>query len=305
MEQNGVKWTSSLLKGLGATSVAVPATNPSNKVKQFAAALSLAAVAAMASFAPNVSHAADAPSAAPAPIELAATYIYPDDVEPDPAPEGVNPGGYSSQTSQHVVDNPFKEKYTIAERERDYLDIANDTLNSAQEKVDNNAEAAADMPIFNNPVYKAYDAITSPLDTLVKLSTDEGSTANEYAQKAADITNVAVKYSTVGAGALVTDGIKVVQAGVAKVAEMRDSEHAQVQAAVDASRDRMARIYDEELQKMRAEDRSASAPAVANRVDVQKAASGGLETSNDGLENMFQAVPEKAGKYDNDKGLSR
>lgn len=305
MEQNGGKWTSSLLKQLGASAVTVPETNPSSKIKQYAAALSLAAVAAMASFAPNVSHAANAPSAAP--IELAATYIYPDDVE-EPEPEAAKFNDARFAQSQREADNPYTQEYKIPERERDGIDAVNDLFNAAQGKVDKNAEVAETIPLFNNPVYKAYEAVTSPLDTLVRHTTDKGSTANEYAQKAADITNMAVKYSTVGPAALVSDGIHGLQAGVGKISEMRDKEHDKAQAAVDASRERMARIYNEERARMAAEDAAkdaAKATLVADRVDVQKAGGGGLETSSDGMDVLFKDEPAKAGKYDHDRSLSR
>lgn len=300
MEQSGGKWTSSLLKELGASAVTVPATNPTSKIKQYAAALSLAAVAAMASFAPSVSHAAQAPSAAP--IELAATYVYPDDV---PEPEAATFNEAAFEQARLEADNPYTQEYKIPPRERDGLDTINDVFNMAQGTVDKNAEVAETMPLFNNPVYKAYEAVTSPLDMLVKHTTDKSSTANEYAQKAADITNMAVKYSTVGAAALVSDGISGVGAGVGKIAEMRDKDHEKAQAAVDASRERMARIYNEERARMVAESAAAKGVDVANRVDVQKADSGGLETSHEGMDVLFNAEPAKAGKYDHDNSLSR
>lgn len=299
MQQNGVKWTSSLLLRLGATSVAVPATNPSSKIKQFAAALSLAATAAMASFVPGVSHAADAPAAAP--TELAATYVQPDGVQPDVG--DLDLAGLDK--SARETENPYTEKYTIAERERDYIDVVNDSFQNAQRKVDQNAELAKDMPLFDNPVYKAYNVVTSPLDALVEYTTDEGSTANGYAQAAANVTNMAVKYSTVGVGALVKDGIKGVQSGVEKIAQMRDQEHAEVQAAVDAARERMARIYNEEREKMAAGDSVASAPVTASRIDLQNAGGGDLETSHDELDVIYKSEPTKTGKYDHDHGLSR
>lgn len=299
MEQNGIKWTSSLLKGLGATSVAVPATNPSSKIKQFAAALSLAAMAAMANFAPSVAHAADAPAAAP--TELAVTYVQPDGVQPDVG----DMDKAALDKSAREAENPYTEKYTIAERERDYIDIMNDSFQNAQRKVDQNADIAKDIPLFDNPVYKAYDVVTSPLDALVKYTTDEGSTANEYAQTAADVTNMAVKYSTVGIAALVKDGIKGVQSGVEKIAEMREKEHSEAQAAVDAARERMARIYNEEREMMAAGDRAASAPVTASRIDLKKVGGGGLETSNDDLNVIYKSEQTKASKYANDHGLSR
>lgn len=303
MEQNGAKWSSSLLQGLGASSVSVPATKPSSKIKQLATALTLAAVAAMASFAPSVAHAADGPTVAP--VELAATYIYSGELEPEPASaDEFQSDDAAFAKGEREADNPFNQEYKIPDRDRDFVDTMNDAFNVAQGTVDKNAEVAETMSFFDDPILMTLNAITSPLDTLVNVSTDKGSTANEYAQTAADVTNMAIKYSTAGAGALVTDGIHGVQAGVSKIAEMRDKEHAQAQTAVDAARERMSRIYNAERERMAAESSVSTAPSVADRVDVQRAG-GDLETSNEGLDVIFKVEPAKAGKYDHDNGLSR
>lgn len=304
MEQSGAKWSSSILKGLGASSLSIPGENQGGKVKQYVAALALAAVAAMASFAPGVAHAADGP---PQTIELSATYIYPDDVEPDP-PQA---GGSGLTDAQIAADNPFVEKYTIAERERDFIDSLDDKLNGDAKRFRNDPEAQAQAkaiaennPITNSTAFKVVDAITSPLDAVVKYSTDDGSTANKYAGKAADVAGAAIKYSTLGPVVLVSDGIDGLKAGVASIADSRDREQAQAQAAVDASRERMARIYAEERARIAAEDKGPAITETASRVNQGTPGSSGLETSNDDLDVLFKAAPDKAAKHEN-SSLSR
>lgn len=305
MAQTGT-WSSSLLKGLGASSVAVPATNPSSRIKQFAVALSLSTVAAMASFAPDVSHAAEGQAASP--IELSQSVVTPVDTDL----QASEIGGMDSDIfdknfteAQRKADNPFTQKQKIPDRDRDLIDTMSDKINAASKTVEDNMEQGMKSPLFDNPVYKIYDAVTSPLDALVKMTTDKGSIANDRAQKAANITNVAIKYATVGAGALVTDGVSVVKDGITTISEHRDKEHAHIQSVMDSVRERQAKIYDHERERMAAEHGSAFAPNVASRVDVEKASSGGLDTSNDGLDIIFKAEPVKASKYDHDNGLSR
>lgn len=299
MEQTGVKWSSSILKALGASSVTVPASNPGSKVKQYVAALSIAAVAAMASFAPGVAHAADGPAAQP--IELAATYVYPDDIEPEPQ----RAGSPVLTQSQIDSDNPYASEYKIPERERDFIDTLDSTLNQFDKVADDAETTKNTMPIFDSPAYKVFDAVTSPLDAMVKATTDKGSTANKYAGKAADVANTAIKYTTAGPAALMSDGIRGVKAGIAAVAESRDDDHKAAQAAVDASRDRMARIYSEERARIAAADGAGVMNDTASRIDPAQAGSGGLDTSHDDLDVMFKAAPEKAGKHEHDTGLSR
>jgi hypothetical protein len=304
MEQGNKQWASSLMRGLGVRSVAVPETNPSAKIKQFALAVSLAAVAAIASFAPSAAHAADAPSAAP--ITIDATLVTAgEDTQPQPAQ------AYDSETdmsieidlegAQRKADNPFKAQYKIADRDRDFVDKLSDTIGVADAK----ADEVARNPISHSTSFKIFDAVTSPLDALVNATTDQGSVANDRAAKAAEIANVAIKYSTVGAGALISDGITGIKTGITKISESRDKEHAHVQSVMDAVRERQSRIYEQERERMAAEHSGSVAPDVANRADVEKSGAGGLETSNDGLDVLFKSEPGKAGKYDRDSTLSR
>lgn len=159
-------------------------------------------------------------------------------------------------------------------------------------------------PLINNPVVKTLDAVISPLDAVVNLVTDEGSEANKTALKIASVTNTALKYSSMGPAALATDAYHGVKSGVSSARHMLDDDQQKVQDAVNTANQRMSQVYIAERERMAAEE-SAKAQMSASRVDVSKASSQGLDTSTDGLDEMFKEAPAKKASRNNESTLSR
>jgi hypothetical protein len=302
MEQQAPTWNSSLLKGLGATSLKIPGEDSSSKIKKFAAALSLAALAAMATFAPNTAHAAAPAQGA---IELPATIVTPDPQIPDDFTDS----GIDEPISRSVEiagDNPYNKNYTIAPREKGFIDAADNFLNGgpvSEAEAEQAKRIKESNPILNSTAFKVFETVASPISTAVDLVTDEGSTSNKVAHKVADVASTAMQYASVGPAALVMDGVGGVQSAVGSLREHADEGHKNAQAAVDAARERMARIYVAERERMAAEQSGSKVELSANRVDVTKSASQGLETSTDGMDVLFKDAPSK--KNDNTSTLSR
>jgi hypothetical protein len=319
MEQNAPTWNSSLLKGLGASTLKIPGEDAGSKVKKFAAALSLAALAAMSSFAPNVAHAAPATTAA---IELPSTVITPEQAVVEEAQVIDQSAEYTEDPNEPIADsrgkldiegdNPYRYNTTLPDREKGIIDKLDTFLNGAPMSREQEAAALAaekaqmdNNPLINNPVVKTLDAIISPLDAVVNLVTDEGSEANKAALKIASVTNTAIKYSSAGPAALATDAYHGVKSGVSSARHMLDDDQQKVQDAVNAANQRMAKIYVAERERMAAEQSGGAKEMSASRVDISKSASQGLETSTDGMDELFKAAPAKKASRDNESSLSR
>lgn len=302
MEQQAPTWNSSLLKGLGATSLKIPGEDSSSKIKKFAAALSLAALAAMATFAPNTAHAAAPAHGA---IELPVTIVTPDSPIPDDFTDS-DIGEPISRSVEIAVDNPYNKNYAIAPREKGFIDAADNLLNGgpvSEAEAEQAKRIKESNPILNSTAFKVFETVASPMSTAVDLVTDEGSMSNKVAHKVADVAGTAMQYASVGPAALIMDGVGGVQSAVGSLREHADEEHKNAQAAVDAARERMARIYVAERERMAAEQSGSKDELSANRVDVTKSGSQGLETSTDGMDVLFKDAPSK--KNDNTSTLSR
>lgn len=301
MEQTGMTWRSKILEGLGVSSVTVPETKP-GKVKQYVAALSIAAAAAIASFAPGVAHAADAPAAQP--VELTQTVVHGNpDAPPPEASAGEDLVDFDEaafEQDQRDSENPYLKEYKIPEREKDFIDRAHAKIKEFSAE----GEKIMENPITDTVAYKVYSAVVSPLDTAVEYVTDNDSTSHKYASKAADAVNMAVKYTTAGPVTLLTDGVRGVEYGITKIGEHREEQDRKAQSAVDDARARMAKIYEEERNRIAAADAAKHDPSGA-LMNTASRTSGGLETSTDGMDKLFEKAPEKASKHEHDSGLSR
>lgn len=303
MEQQAPTWNSSLLKGLGATSLRIPGEDSSSKIKKFAAALSLAALAAMATFAPGVAHADNAHQGA---VELQATVVTPDEL----APDEFDDSDLSEPVSRGIeiaVDNPYNTIYKITAREKGFIDQADEFLNGTPATKAEEEQAKrmkANNPILNSAAFKVFETATSPMDSAVDLVTDEGSTANKVAHKVSSVASTAIEYATVGPAVLIRDGVYGVKDAVGALREHADDGHKNAQAAVDAARERMSKIYVAERERMAAEQSGSATGMSANRVDVSKAASQGLVTSTDGMNVLFKDVPAKTSSRDHESTLS-
>lgn len=315
MEQNAPTWNSSLLKGLGATTLKIPGEDTGSKIKKFAAALSLAALAAMSSFAPNVANAAPV---TPAAIELPSTVVTPQEAVAEEAQVVADQSAeYTEDPNEPIADtrgqldieydNPYKYNTMLPEREKGFIDKMDTFLNGTvveQENAKRIKESIKNDPMLNNPVIKTLEAVVSPLSTIADLVTEEGSDANKTARQVASVTSTALRYGSIGPAALATDAYHGVKSGVNSAREMLDDDHQQVQDAVNRSNQRMSQVYIAERERMAAEE-SAKAQISASRVDVSKAASQGLETSTDGMNVLFKDVPAKTSSRDHESTLSR
>jgi hypothetical protein len=303
MEQKAPTWKSSLLEGLGATSLKIPGEDAGSKVKKFAAALSLAALAAMASFAPGVAHADIAPQGA---LELQSTVVTPD----VPIPDDFQDSDLSEPVSRSIeiaVENPYNKSYTIAPREKGFIDKADDLINGgpvSQAEKEEAKRMKENNPIINSTAFKVFETVASPMTTAVDLVTDEGSMTNKVAHKMTDVASTAIQYAAVGPAVLIRDGVYGVKDAVGSLREHAEESHKKAQAAVDSDRERMSRVYVAERERIAAEE-SAKAQMSANRVDVSKAGSQGLETSSDGMDVLFKEAPAKTSSRDHDNTLSR